>query len=123
MKFSRHWLWLLLLIPIGLGFMRLRLDVEVMNLLPDEFPVVRGLKLYQTNFANARELIITVDASEAEVAENAARSIALALGAATNLVTEATWQPLWLEKPGQAAELVAYLWLNQPPEVFGQLTN
>ncbi|HEY0550871.1 MAG TPA: MMPL family transporter, partial [Verrucomicrobiae bacterium] len=33
------------------------------------------------------------------------------------------WQPLWLEKPGQAAELVAYLWLNQPPEIFGQLTN
>ncbi len=120
---SRHWLWLLLLIPIGLGLMRLRFDVEVMNLLPDEFSVVRGLKLYQTNFANARELIITVEADEAETAENAARSIALALRAATNLTTEVTWQPLWLEKPGQSAELVAYLWLNQPPEVFAQLTN
>src|SRR5687768_13808821 len=120
---SRHWLWLLLLIPIGLGLMRLRFDVEVMNLLPDEFSVVRGLKLYQTNFANARELIITVDAQESETAETAARSITTALRAATNLVTEATWQPLWLEKPGQSAELVAYLWLNQPPEVFGELTN
>ncbi|HEY0548813.1 MAG TPA: hypothetical protein VGF13_04370, partial [Verrucomicrobiae bacterium] len=88
---SRRWLWLLLLVPIGLGLMRLRFDVEVMNLLPDEFSVVRGLKLYQTNFANARELIVTVDAPEAEVAENAARSIATALRAATNLVTEATW--------------------------------
>jgi predicted RND superfamily exporter protein len=120
---SRRWLWLLLLIPIGLGFMRLRFDVEVMNLLPDEFPVVRGLKLYQTNFANARELIITVEADEAEAAENAARSIAVALRAATNLTGEVTWQPLWLEQPGQSAELVAYLWLNQPPEIFGQLTN
>ena len=123
MKFSRHWLWLLLLIPMGLGLMRLRLDVEVMNLLPDEFPVVRGLKLYQTNFSNARELIITVKADEAEQAENAARTIALALRAATNLTAEVTWQPLWLENPGQSAELVAYLWLNQPPEIFGALTN
>ncbi len=120
---SRHWLWLLLLIPIGLGLMRLRLDVEVMNLLPDEFPVVRGLKLYQTNFANARELIITVKADEPEQAENAARALALALRAATNLTAEVTWQPLWLENPGQSAELVAYLWLNQPPEIFGALTN
>ena len=103
--------------------MRLRLDVEVMNLLPDEFPVVRGLKLYQTNFANARELIITVTADEAELAENAARTVALALRAETNLTAEVTWQPLWLENPGQSAELVAYLWLNQPPEIFGALTN
>src|SRR5436190_4294463 len=110
---SRHWLWLLLLIPIGLGLMRLRFDVEVMNLLPDEFPVVRGLKLYQTNFANARELIITVQAADAETAENAARAVALALRAAPGLAREVTWQPLWLENPGQSAELIAYLWVNQ----------
>ena len=78
MKFSRHWLWLLLLIPMGLGLWRLRLDVEVLNLLPDQFPVVRGIKLYQTNFANARELIITVQADDPEVTEIAARSIAVA---------------------------------------------
>lgn len=123
MKFSRHWLWLLLLIPIGLGIARLRLDVEVMNLLPDGFPVVRGLKLYQTNFANARELIITVSANDSESAEGAARVIADALRRAEELTTRVTWQPLWLENPGQSAELVAYLWFNQPPEVFGELTN
>jgi uncharacterized protein len=123
MKFSRHWLWLLLLIPISIGFMRLRLDVEVMNLLPDDYPVVRGLKLYQTDFANARELIITVDARESETAENAARTIATALRAATNLTAQVTWQPLWLENPGQSAELVGYLWYNQPPEVFRALTQ
>jgi len=123
MKFSWHWLWLLLLIPIALGILRLRLDVEVMNLLPDEFPVVRGLKLYQTDFANARELILTVSAHGADAAESAARTVALALRNATNLTAQVTWQPLWLENPGQSAELVAYLWLNQPPEVFGALTN
>ncbi|HTD68152.1 MAG TPA: MMPL family transporter, partial [Candidatus Limnocylindria bacterium] len=123
MKFSRHWLWLLLLVPIGFGFARLRLDVEVMNLLPDNYPVVRGLKLYQAHFANARELIITVKSDDAEQSENAARTLALALRAATNLATQVIWQPLWLEKPGQSAELMAYLWFNQPPEVFSALTN
>lgn len=123
MKFSRHWLWLLLLIPMGIGLWRLKLDVEVLNLLPDEFPVVRGIKLYQTNFANARELIITVESDEPETTELAARSIATRLREATNLTKQVTWQPLWMENPGQSAELIAYAWFNQSPEVFGELTN
>jgi predicted RND superfamily exporter protein len=120
---SRHWLWLLMLIPIGIGFARLRFDVEVLNLLPGDSPVVQGLKLYQQNFANARELIITLKSPEADQAESAALSLTAALRAATNLVAAANWQPPWLENPAQATELVAYLWLNQPPEVFGRLTN
>jgi uncharacterized protein len=123
MKLSRHWPWLLLLIPIVLGLMRLRLDVEVMNLLPEQFPVVRGLKLYSTNFANARELIITIQANNADTAETAARNAALALRAATNLTREVTWQPLWMENPGEAAELIAAAWFNQAPAIFGELTN
>ena len=123
MKVSRHWLWLLLLIPIGLGFMRLRLDVEVMNLLPDDYPVVRGLKLYQSHFSNARELIIALKSEDAEATEEAAGAIATALRRSTNLAAQAVWQPLWMENPGESAELVAYLWFNQLPEIFGALTN
>ncbi len=123
MKLSRHWLWLLLLVPIAIGFARLRFDVEILNLLPDSSPVVQGLKLYQKNFSNSRELIITLKSPDAETTENAARSIAEKLRSATNLVTRVTWQPPWLEHPTQAAELVAFLWLNQSPEIFGQLTN
>jgi hypothetical protein len=63
-----------------------------MNLLPDDFPVVRGLKLYQTSFSNARELIITVSASDGDTAETSAREIAERLRVATNLVTEVVWQ-------------------------------
>lgn len=123
MKLSRHWLWLLLLFPMALGLWRLRLDVEVLNLLPEQFPVVRGIKLYQTNFANARELIVTIDGTDAESAETAARTLAEALRAATNLTRQVTWQPLWLEHPGQSAEMVAYTWFNQPPAVFGELVQ
>lgn len=123
MKNVRPWLLLLLLIAVGLGIYRLRFDVEVLNLLPADEPVVQGLKLFQQYFANARELIITVRSEQPEAAEQAARWLAERLRKETNLVSEATWEPPWLEHPEQSAELIAYLWLNQPPKAFGELTN
>ncbi|HEU5125804.1 MAG TPA: MMPL family transporter [Verrucomicrobiae bacterium] len=119
----RPLLWLVCLALIVVGLLRLRFDVEVLNLLPGEVPAVQGLKIYQEHFANARELVITIQANDPDQAENAARAIAERLRLKTNLVAEATWQPPWLENPGQSAELIAYLWLNQPPQIFSSLTN
>ena len=119
----RFWIGLLFLLLIVAGLFRLRFDVEVLNLLPGDLPVVQGLKLYQHNFTDSRELIITVKASDAAKAETAARNLANELRAQTNLVESVMWQPIWLERPAQATELVAYLWLNQPPAVFAEMAN
>ena len=81
--------------------------------LPADEPAVRGLKLYQKHFTNARELIVTVRAADAEKAEQFAGSLAEKLRAATNLVAGVTWQPPWLEQPAQLAE-IARLPLVQP---------
>ncbi len=121
---NRHWFrwwWLLLLIPIIAGLSRLHLDAEMLDLLPAKVPAVEGLKLYQQHFTDARELIVTVHAPDRETAERTAGIIAENLAWATNLVATVTWQPPWLEHPEQTAELIAYLWLNQPPETFAQL--
>src|SRR5689334_1615625 len=107
-------LWLALLIPVAVGLGRLRFDVEVLDLLPSNVPAVQGLKLYQQHFSNARELIITVRASDSEAAEKEAGAIAERLRSETNLVAGVAWQPPWLEHPEQTAELIAHLWLNQP---------
>lgn len=123
LKHPGRWLWLFLLAPIALGLTRLHFDVEIFDLLPSDLPAVQGLKLYQQHFANARELIIAVRAPGAEQAESAARKIAETLRNRTALVSSATWEPPWLEHPDQAAELIAYLWFNQPPQVFAELTN
>ena len=123
LKHPGRWIWLVLLIPVGLGLARLHFSVEIFDLLPKKLPVVGGLKLYQEHFANARELIITINAPEAEQSEKLARGIAEALRQHNELVSTVTWEPPWLEHPEQAAELMAYLWFNQPPEVFAQLTN
>ena len=119
----RFWFSIALLVIAVLGFWRLRFDAEVLNLLPAKLPAVQGLKIYQEHFANARELVLTIETPDANAAENAARLLAGHLRLQTNLVADATWQPPWLEHPDQAAELIAYLWLNQPPDEFARLTN
>lgn len=123
---NRRWLrwgWLLLIIPAIIGLARLRFDAEVLNLLPGELPAVQGLKLYQQYFAGVSELLVVVRALDAETAESAARQLAESLRGETNLVASADWQPPLQAHPDQMAEFIAYLWLNQTPDAFAQLTN
>jgi len=119
----KRWWWVLLLMAVAAGLCRLRFDVDVLNLLPPDEPAVRGLKLYQQHFANSRELVVTLRAPEAEQAERLAKELAARLRQETNQITEVSWQPPWMDDPGQMAELLACLWLNQPPEAFAALTN
>ncbi len=118
---KRHWRWLALLLPLVAGIWRLRLDVEPLDLLPPNLPAVRGLKLYQQHFSNARELILAIRSPAPATAEAAAKAIAEDLRRETDLVAQVLWQAPWMEHPEQTAELIAHLWLNQPPEVFAQL--
>ena len=121
-RWFRPW-WLLLLIPLAFGLARLRFNLEVLDLLPANVPAVQGVKLYQQKFSNSRELILTVNAPDRELATQAARAIADKLRADTNLVADITWQPPWLEHPEQTSELIAHLWFNQPPQEFASLAD
>ncbi len=121
--FLKRWWWALLLVAAALGLWRLRFDVNILDLLPPDEPTVQGLKLYEKHFTNARELVITLRAPEAERAERLADALARRLRQETNLVESVTWRPPWLENPGQMAELLGCLWFNQPPADFGALTN
>lgn len=122
-SFLKRWWWALLLVAVGLGLWRLRFDVDILDLLPPEEPTVQGLKLYQQHFANARELIITLRAPDANQAEQLASELADHLRQHTNLVAEVTWQAPWNEHPEQLGELLGWLWFNQKPDDFAALTN
>ncbi|HTH47680.1 MAG TPA: MMPL family transporter [Candidatus Limnocylindria bacterium] len=117
----RRWIWVFGALLLVVGLARLRFDADIFNLLPGDLPAVRGLQLQQQNFSNARELLVTVQADDAETASGAAQSIAAHLAAQTNLVRSARWQPPWLEQPADAAENLAWLWLQQPPAEFAAL--
>src|SRR5262245_39979579 len=108
-------LWLFAIVLIGVGLTRLRLDVDVLNLLPDDLPVFHGLTPYHQNFSTARDLIITLQSDDAEKIEAAARSLAESLRGKPELVHEVSWQPPFQEHPAQSAEFIAHLWFNQPP--------
>lgn len=118
-----RWLWVLLLIPVCVGLARLHMDTEVFDLLPSNLRSVQGLQIYQKHFSNARELVVTVEGKDADSTEAAARTIAETLRPMSNEIAGVTWEPPWLEHPELTAELVAYLWFNQPPAVFDELTN
>jgi len=105
------------------GWSRLEFDVDVLNLLPEEHPIVRGVKTYQRHFADARELIITIRSKDAETSALAAESLGKKLQETPSLTTSVTWDSPWRGQPEDLGEFVAYLWLNQPPETFGDLTN
>ena len=122
-SFLKRWWWALLAVAVCLGVWRLHFDVDILDLLPPDEPTVQGLKLYQQHFANARELIITLRAPEADQAERLAGALANRLREQTNLVAEVTWQAPWMEHPEQLGELLGWLWFNQPPESFATLTN
>ena len=111
------------MVAVCLGLIRLRFDVDVLDLLPQDRPTVQGLKLYEKHFTNARELILTVRAPDADHAERLAGELAARFRQETNLVQEATWQAPWMESPDQLGELLGWIWFNQPPESFGTLTN
>jgi len=123
LKHPGRWIWLPVIALAAIGLLRLRFDAEVFDLLPADLPVVQGLKLYQQYFANARDLIITLQAEKLEQAQAAAREIATRLRPMTNLVASATWQAPWMEHPEQMSELLAYLWFNLPPATFHSLLN
>lgn len=121
-RWHATWHWLLL-IPLALGLARLRLDTEVLDLLPEQLRSVQGVKLYQRHFSNARELILTVTAPDRELATQTAQALAEHLRQHPALVSEVVWQPPWLEHPEQTAELIAHLWFNQPPARFRALAE
>lgn len=117
----RRGAWLVLGLLTAFGLSRLRFDTEVLNLLPPGLSVAEGLKQHQRNFTDARQLLVTVEAASATEAAAAAARIAETLRLRTNLVANVDWQPPWVEHPGEMAEILAYLRLQQSPDSFAAL--
>src|SRR5665647_1044770 len=90
-SFLKRWWWALLVVAVGLGLARLRFDVDILDLLPPDEPSVQGLKLYQRHFTNARELVVTLRAPDADQAERLAGALAARLREQTNLVASVSW--------------------------------
>ena len=123
MKVLRYgWIPIVVLI-MGLGLARLRFDVDALNLLPGDLPAVKGLQLHQRYFSNSRELLITLSGPDAEVLATEADQIAARLRTRPDWVKSVFSRPPWLDHPTDAAENLAWLWLQQAPADFRALSE
>jgi predicted exporter len=93
-------------------------DTDPLNLLPEDMPEVSGLRLYQEHFGQDIDLILTIEGEDPFDVEDATRSLAESLTSAKNLVERADWQPPGMDDLSLYGELLAYAWLNAPPEDF-----
>ncbi len=115
----KRWLAALMVaaVVVVAGLSRLEIDADVFGLLPRNEPTVEGLKLYHDTFGSSRELILTLRTEDAERTEAAARSLAERLES-SELTDRALWRDPFRGDVEALGELLAYLWFNQPPEVF-----
>ena len=105
-----------LLVFAAFGLSRISFDVDILRMLPTNLRQVRSLSVFLKNFAESDELIITVEAPNADTAAKTADAIADRLGGMPQLVKRAVSRPPWEKQPAQLAELLAFLLLNQPPD-------
>ncbi len=118
-KYLSRWRWVLLalLLPAtGLGLSRIRVDANVLDLLPQDLVAVRGLKVFLGHFGQPRELIVMVEASDPAEARALVDSLADDLRATSTLAVHSA--PPWAADPRELVPLAAYALLNQEPEKF-----
>lgn len=119
---GRWWVVVACAVVLGAGLARLRFDTDILALLPADLPEARGLQWHQRHFSGARDLAVMVRATNATVASDAARGVADALGARPDLARSVRWGVPEMD-PEEAAENLAWLWLQQPPEALKALAE
>jgi uncharacterized protein len=112
------WLLILLLggVYVAAGLSRISFNVDILRLLPTHLPQVKGLSLFLKNFAQQDELIVTIDAPDAELAKSTAVRLAGMLRSHKELVKNAVMESPWESNPASMSEFLTFLILNQPKE-------
>lgn len=107
-----------------LGMARLSFEGDVFDLLPDDLPQVRGLRVFLEHFSNPGQMVVTVSGEDADVVDNAARRIASRLAEAGHLAPGGVVDaPPWEKNPAELVEMAAFLSLNRPSAEFQNLLD
>lgn len=113
-------LFVLLVIVAGwFGVSRLDFDVDPLSLLPQELPGLQGTRLLREQKRDV--LLIAVQADDPALVEVAAEALAEHLAAKPELCAGVRSKSLLQSDPAIIAEVVAYVWLNAPPQEVAKL--
>ncbi len=110
-----------LLAYVAGGMSRISFNVDVLKLLPTRLGTVTGLSLFARHFSRPTELIVTVEAADADAAEAAVKALEERLRATPGPVKQVVSASPWETRPQDLSEFLAYLLVNLPPEEFGKL--
>jgi predicted exporter len=114
--------FILLVIVAGwFGISRLDFDVDPLSLLPQELPGLQGTRLLREQKRNL--LLIAVQADDPALVEVTADALAEHLAARPELCASVRSKSLLQSDPAIIAEVVAYLWLNAPPQEVEKLVS
>lgn len=117
---SLRLLFVLLVIAAGwFGVSRLDFDVDPLSLLPQELPGLQGTRLLREQKRDV--LLIAVQADDPALVEVAAEALAEHLAAKPELCAGVRSKSLLQSDPAIIAEVVAYLWVNAPPQEVAKL--
>lgn len=100
----------------AVGISRLSYNVEILDLLPKGMAGVEGTQWFQKVYDRPDQLIITVRSDSEESADEAVTELAKGLRETPGLARTVREKPSWEAHPENMLELVAYAWLNAPPE-------
>ena len=98
----------------------LRLETELLPLLPPELPGVQGLAAYERGFASDREVIVVADAAGLDLARRGPVMAAARERLARVPGVESVAAPGFAGL-GDLAEVLGWVWWNLPPETFDRL--
>lgn len=107
-----------LLISLGilavlLGVLRVRLDVDVLTLLPREMKEVQGLQLFLEHFSKREELILTLEGPDPEALTAHHESLANHLRNANPNLGAVLSEDVWMDGSSDGlGEMVAWLLMN-----------
>lgn len=105
------------------GWSRLSFNVDVLDLLPSGQPEFDAIRHLYRHFGRENELILTLSAPDADRAREAAASLAARLSARPGLAGAVAWHLPFEENPALAADLLAWLWQNSPPDAVRALAD
>ena len=103
--------------------LQVRFSANLYEMLPSDLPEVQGMDRLNRYFSRDGQLIVTIKADEAYVADEAVVSLADHLEGETELVSEVYRELSLTELVTEGGGLLAWLWLNAPPEELAGLAE
>lgn len=106
---------------VAAGLSRISFNIDILRLLPTHLPQVQGLSLFLKNFAQQDELIVTLEAPDADRAKSSSEKLAGMLRSHKELVRNAVEESPWERNPADLSEFLTFLLLNQPEQNIDEI--